>query len=152
VKRSTTKILTTHVGSLPELASLDRAAADYSQKLRQQVAAVVQKQREIGLDVINDGEYARRAIGSPTSRSGFGFRAAAAEGRQADAAAGKDREGSPISTATPASAARCSTRPARRSNRRARIGPARRRSPIAGGRARARSKSVAPSFHPPIRS
>jgi hypothetical protein len=33
VKRSTAKILTTHVGSLPELASLDRSAPDYPQQL-----------------------------------------------------------------------------------------------------------------------
>ena len=59
MKRSTSKILTTHVGSLPELASLDRAAPDYAQRLREQVAAVVGKQREIGLDVINEGEYAK---------------------------------------------------------------------------------------------
>ena len=59
MKRSTNKVLTTHVGSLPELASLDRTAADYPGKLRQQVAAVVQKQREIGLDVINEGEYTK---------------------------------------------------------------------------------------------
>ena len=59
MKRSTNKVLTTHVGSLPELASLDGTAADYPGKLRQQVAAVVQKQREIGLDVINEGEYTK---------------------------------------------------------------------------------------------
>ena len=59
MNRSTSKILTTHVGSLPELASLDRAAPDYAQRLRQQVAAVVAKQREIGLDVINEGEYTK---------------------------------------------------------------------------------------------
>ena len=38
------RILTTHVGSLPTLES---------------VAAVVRKQRDIGLDVINEGEYAK---------------------------------------------------------------------------------------------
>jgi 5-methyltetrahydropteroyltriglutamate--homocysteine methyltransferase len=59
VKRSTSKILTTHVGSLPELASLDRSAADYPEKLRAQVAAVVEKQRTLGLDVINEGEYTK---------------------------------------------------------------------------------------------
>jgi 5-methyltetrahydropteroyltriglutamate--homocysteine methyltransferase len=59
VKRSTSKILTTHVGSLPELAPLDRAAADHGQQLRRQVAEVVQKQREIGLDGINEGEYTK---------------------------------------------------------------------------------------------
>src|SRR5262245_47936798 len=59
VKRSTDRILTTHVGSLPEPASLDHAAADYPQRLRQQVAEVVNKQRAIGLDVINEGEYTK---------------------------------------------------------------------------------------------
>jgi 5-methyltetrahydropteroyltriglutamate--homocysteine methyltransferase len=59
VQRSTSKILTTHVGSLPELESLDRFAGDYPEKLEQQVAAVVRKQREIGLDVINEGEYTK---------------------------------------------------------------------------------------------
>jgi 5-methyltetrahydropteroyltriglutamate--homocysteine methyltransferase len=59
VQRSTSKILTTHVGSLPELESLDRFAGDYPEKLEQQVAAVVRKQRAIGLDVINEGEYTK---------------------------------------------------------------------------------------------
>jgi hypothetical protein len=34
VKRSTHKILTTHVGSLPDPAGLDRNAPDYPQRLR----------------------------------------------------------------------------------------------------------------------
>jgi 5-methyltetrahydropteroyltriglutamate--homocysteine methyltransferase len=38
------RILTTHVGSLPTLES---------------VAAVVRRQREIGLDLINEGEYTK---------------------------------------------------------------------------------------------
>ena len=59
MKRSTSKILTTHVGSLPELESLDRTAADHPQRLAQQIAAVVERQHEIGLDLINDGEYAK---------------------------------------------------------------------------------------------
>src|ERR1700681_4317399 len=59
VKRSTKKILTTHVGSLPERTSLDRAAPGYPQALREEVAAVVARQRAIGLDVINEGEYTK---------------------------------------------------------------------------------------------
>jgi 5-methyltetrahydropteroyltriglutamate--homocysteine methyltransferase len=59
VKRSTKNILTTHVGSLPEHASLDRAAPNYAQTLRAEVAAVVARQREVGLDVINEGEYTK---------------------------------------------------------------------------------------------
>ena len=54
MQRSTERILTTHVGSLPEPPGLDtdeqRAAA---------VADVVRRQREIGLDVINEGEYTK---------------------------------------------------------------------------------------------
>jgi 5-methyltetrahydropteroyltriglutamate--homocysteine methyltransferase len=46
MKRSTKKILTTHVGSLPS----DQRAS---------VEAVVRRQREIGLDLINEGEYTK---------------------------------------------------------------------------------------------
>lgn len=59
MKRSTHKILTTHVGALPEINFLDRDAPDYAGKLQVEVAAVVAKQREIGLDVINEGEYTK---------------------------------------------------------------------------------------------
>jgi 5-methyltetrahydropteroyltriglutamate--homocysteine methyltransferase len=58
MQRSTQKILTTHVGSLPEPA-LDNAAPDYEAKLRTAVADVVQRQRAAGLDVINEGEYTK---------------------------------------------------------------------------------------------
>lgn len=59
MKNSSDKILTTHVGSLPYLIELDKAAPDYEPRLREAVAAVVAKQREIGLDVINEGEYTK---------------------------------------------------------------------------------------------
>jgi len=59
MKRSSTKILTTHVGSLPELAHLDPSAADYDRQLRDAVKAVVKEQRDIGLDIINEGEYTK---------------------------------------------------------------------------------------------
>src|SRR6516164_3079072 len=59
MQRSVAKILTTHVGSLPFL-SLDRGVAvgDQSQ-LAGDVAAIVARQREIGIDIINEGEYAK---------------------------------------------------------------------------------------------
>src|SRR5947207_12084476 len=44
-------ILTTHVGSLPTL--------DNNGDLRASVDAVVRKQREIGLDLVNEGEYTK---------------------------------------------------------------------------------------------
>lgn len=62
-----TKIKTTHVGSLPRTDSL-RATneahqngqigeAEFKEKLDAEVAGVVARQKDIGLDIINDGEY-----------------------------------------------------------------------------------------------
>jgi 5-methyltetrahydropteroyltriglutamate--homocysteine methyltransferase len=70
MKRSSDRILTTHVGSLIRPQALqemmrakqggkpyDRAA--YESCLKQSVAEVVRHQGEIGLDVISDGEYGK---------------------------------------------------------------------------------------------
>jgi 5-methyltetrahydropteroyltriglutamate--homocysteine methyltransferase len=60
MKRSTRhKILTTHVGSLPRPDGTDRPDATDDASLREAVAAVVARQREIGIDVINEGEYTK---------------------------------------------------------------------------------------------
>jgi 5-methyltetrahydropteroyltriglutamate--homocysteine methyltransferase len=59
MRRSTTKILTTHVGHLPYVLQLDETAPDYETTLRQSVDSVVRRQRELGLDVINEGEYTK---------------------------------------------------------------------------------------------
>ncbi len=59
MKRSTHKILTTHVGALPDTALLDRDAPDYAEKLKAEVAAVVAKQRAVGIDVVNEGEFTK---------------------------------------------------------------------------------------------
>jgi 5-methyltetrahydropteroyltriglutamate--homocysteine methyltransferase len=59
MQRSSSKILTTHVGSLPFL-SLDKGVGAGDQThLTDDVAAVVAQQRSIGIDVINEGEYAK---------------------------------------------------------------------------------------------
>jgi 5-methyltetrahydropteroyltriglutamate--homocysteine methyltransferase len=69
MKRSTERILTTHVGSLirPEsllalgsqkTGSLNGASA-YAAALREAVAAVVRQQVAAGVDVVNDGEYGK---------------------------------------------------------------------------------------------
>jgi len=50
VKRSTHKILTTHVGSLPAPEGLTGEVA---------VRKLVERQRELGLDIINEGEYTK---------------------------------------------------------------------------------------------
>ncbi len=59
MRRSTEKILTTHVGSLPDFVALDPNAPDHEAKLRALVAEAVTKQREVGVDIINEGEFAK---------------------------------------------------------------------------------------------
>jgi 5-methyltetrahydropteroyltriglutamate--homocysteine methyltransferase len=59
VRRSTDKVLTTHVGSLPGLSSFDPSAPDYQRKVAAGVAQVVARQRETGLDIVNEGEYSK---------------------------------------------------------------------------------------------
>jgi 5-methyltetrahydropteroyltriglutamate--homocysteine methyltransferase len=57
--RSVAKILTTHVGSLPFLSLGNGIATGDATHLAADVAAVVARQRAIGLDIINEGEYAK---------------------------------------------------------------------------------------------
>jgi 5-methyltetrahydropteroyltriglutamate--homocysteine methyltransferase len=70
MKRSTERILTTHVGSLIRPAALrpfladkeagrpyDRAA--YAECLAESVAQVVEKQAEAGVDIVSDGEFGK---------------------------------------------------------------------------------------------
>lgn len=70
MKRSTDRILTTHVGSLirpPELLEFFRAKqsgqpydeAAYARCLKDSVAAVVRKQAEMGVDIVSDGEFGK---------------------------------------------------------------------------------------------
>ena len=59
MKRSTDRILTTHVGSLPFLPGMDHSTFDDDAKLRDSVDAVVARQREVGIDIVNEGEYSK---------------------------------------------------------------------------------------------
>ena len=70
MKRSSDRILTTHVGSLirpPALQEFLRAKqarkpydeAAYAKCLKDSVAEVVRKQAEVGVDVISDGEFGK---------------------------------------------------------------------------------------------
>jgi 5-methyltetrahydropteroyltriglutamate--homocysteine methyltransferase len=65
MKQSTSRILTTHVGSLSRPADLiemyrDQAPAEKLEpRLTSAVAEVVRKQVEAGIDVVNDGEYGK---------------------------------------------------------------------------------------------
>src|SRR4029079_17967793 len=69
MKRSEHRILTTHVGSLvrpPDLLRLSTEAkedpakrAAYSDAVRNATVDVVARQRDAGVDIINDGEYGK---------------------------------------------------------------------------------------------
>lgn len=65
MKQSTSRILTTHVGSLPrpaDLMELYRNQAPLEQleaRLASAVAEVVQEQIEAGIDIVNDGEFGK---------------------------------------------------------------------------------------------
>lgn len=59
MKRSSSRILTTHVGSLPEPESLDPHAANHETQLRGAVADVIAQQRKAGLDIVNEGEFTK---------------------------------------------------------------------------------------------
>jgi len=59
MQRSTAKILTTHVGSLPFLSLQAGVAAGDAGALAADVAAIVKRQRDIGIDIVNEGEYAK---------------------------------------------------------------------------------------------
>lgn len=92
--RSTSKILTTHVGSLPNLIDLDEKAANYDATLRAAVGDVVKKQRELGIDIVNEGEYTKGGDWLSFVESRFsGFEARDwPEGEKPLLARGKDRE------------------------------------------------------------
>jgi 5-methyltetrahydropteroyltriglutamate--homocysteine methyltransferase len=91
MKRSSDRILTTHVGSLPrppELIAMVRArlrgeAIDpqaYAKVLKESVAGIVRKQTELGIDVVDDGEfgkpsfvsYGNERLGGFSQRNGGG--------------------------------------------------------------------------------
>ncbi len=71
MKRSQDRILTTHVGSLPrpesllELASFRKGPPqdpeEYRRRVRVAVADIVKEQAQVGLDVINDGEFGKES-------------------------------------------------------------------------------------------
>jgi 5-methyltetrahydropteroyltriglutamate--homocysteine methyltransferase len=59
MKRSSAKILTTHVGSLPSPERFLTESPPSDDEIRSAVAEVVRKQRDAGIDIVNDGEYAK---------------------------------------------------------------------------------------------
>ena len=68
MRRSTNRFLTTHAGSLPRPADIrtivaargkDRDAAADAARIRQAVADVVRRQSDIGIDIVDDGEFSK---------------------------------------------------------------------------------------------
>src|SRR6202020_3301815 len=66
MRRSTDRVLTTHVGALQRPASLSKALAEQGQwtpevlaQLRAGVADVVRRQEATGIDVVDDGEFGK---------------------------------------------------------------------------------------------
>ena len=60
MRRSTDRILTTHTGSLPWSEPLTGTEPDFDVRVERAVEGVVARQRAIGLDVVNEGEYTKR--------------------------------------------------------------------------------------------
>ena len=91
MNRSAGKILTTHVGSLPQVAALGNESSET--QLREAVAAVIAKQNSIGIDVINEGEYTKGGdwLSYLDERFG-GFESRPPDGAKPLIAQGKDRE------------------------------------------------------------
>jgi 5-methyltetrahydropteroyltriglutamate--homocysteine methyltransferase len=82
MQRSVDRILTTHVGSLPRPAELDNAferrAEDepsYSAALARAVDDVVNRQVEVGVDVVNDGEFGKSSWNGYLAERVGGFEA-----------------------------------------------------------------------------
>jgi 5-methyltetrahydropteroyltriglutamate--homocysteine methyltransferase len=84
MKRSEDRILTTHVGSLPrpqELLDLGgymkappKDPEHYAQVLQRVVGEVVRKQAEVGLDIINDGEFGKESWATYILKRFTGFK------------------------------------------------------------------------------
>lgn len=94
MQRSANRILTTHVGSLPHLAGVEDTAAGEDAALRAAVQAVVSKQRDLGVDIVNEGEYTKGGDWLSFVESRFhGFEARPwPEGEKPLLARGRDRE------------------------------------------------------------
>src|SRR5919197_2508650 len=88
MKRSTERILTTHVGSLPrppdllEMMQEESRAKDFDARLREAVKEIVRKQIELGVDVIDDGEFGKPSFVSYVNERLGGFEFDETVGRQ----------------------------------------------------------------------
>jgi 5-methyltetrahydropteroyltriglutamate--homocysteine methyltransferase len=92
-RSSARQILTTHVGSLPRPDGTDRAGEEDDATLSRLVKEVVERQREIGIHIINEGEYTKGGDWLSYVDSRFeGFEARPPIGGKPLILQGKDRE------------------------------------------------------------
>ena len=102
MKRSTDRILTTHVGSLPRPAdllemndakvsgrSVDQAA--WTARVRTAILEVVRRQQESAVDIVNDGELSKSSWSSYVNERLSGFAESVSQGR-GSLARGRDRK------------------------------------------------------------
>ncbi|HUA03045.1 MAG TPA: cobalamin-independent methionine synthase II family protein [Solirubrobacteraceae bacterium] len=90
MRRSTDRILTTHAGSLPYF---DDSAPENDGELRTAVTDVVALQHELGIDLVNEGEYTKGGDWLSFADDRFaGFEITDASGEKPLIAQGKDRE------------------------------------------------------------
>ncbi|HEY2594313.1 MAG TPA: cobalamin-independent methionine synthase II family protein [Chloroflexota bacterium] len=91
MQRSTTRILTTHTGSLPRPGDVLEAmrareaggafdAAAFDQRITQAVAENVDREAQAGLDVVNDGEVGKPSFTAYVNQRLSGFEARPAQG------------------------------------------------------------------------
>jgi 5-methyltetrahydropteroyltriglutamate--homocysteine methyltransferase len=102
VKRSTNRILTTHVGSLPRPADLlemnDAKASGrpvdqmaWTARVKTAIVEVVRLQRESGVDIVNDGELSKSSWSSYINERLSGFTESVSQGQSA-LARGRDKK------------------------------------------------------------
>lgn len=93
MRRSSDRILTTHVGSLPGPMDVWGNPDVSDARLGEAVADVVQHQRDIGIDIVNEGELTKHGTWTSfmTNRLS-GFEKAGPGHRKADQSATPDRE------------------------------------------------------------
>jgi len=102
VKRSTERILTTHVGSLPrpddiremndaKVSGLFVDQSAWSARVKAAVAEAVRLQVEAGVDIVNDGELSKSSWSSYVNERLTGFAESVSDG-QGSLARGRDRK------------------------------------------------------------
>jgi 5-methyltetrahydropteroyltriglutamate--homocysteine methyltransferase len=102
VKRSTERILTTHVGSLPrpgDLLAMNDAKASggavdpalWAARVKSAIAEAVRLQRDAGVDIVNDGELSKSSWSSYVNERLSGFAESVSRG-QGSLAKGRDKK------------------------------------------------------------